>query len=129
MCVAPDLGLVHRGFAREDLFIAVQEQFMTDTAKQADVLLPATMFVEHDDIYHASAHSRFQIGRRIFEPFAECRSNHHVVCGLARRLGAVHPGFDMSELELIEDHYEFIGERLPAPMRAQLDDLRRRLSE
>ena len=103
MCVAPDLGLVHRGFAREDLFIAVQEQFMTDTAKQADVLLPATMFVEHDDIYHASAHSRFQIGCRIFEPFAECRSNHHVVCGLAKRLGAVHPGFDMSELELIED--------------------------
>ncbi|MEZ5823562.1 MAG: molybdopterin-dependent oxidoreductase [Geminicoccaceae bacterium] len=103
MCVAPDLGLVHRGFARSDLFVAVQEQFMTETAKQADVLLPATMFVEHDDIYHASAHSRFQIGRKIFEPHGECRSNHHVVCELAKRLGAEHPGFAMSEIELIED--------------------------
>ena len=103
MCVAPDLGLVHRGFARSDLFIAVQEQFMTDTARQADILLPATMFVEHDDIYHASAHSRFQIGRRVFEPHAECRSNHSVVCALAGRLGCSHPGFGMSELELIED--------------------------
>jgi anaerobic selenocysteine-containing dehydrogenase len=103
MCIAPDLGKVHRGFARDDLFVAVQEQFMTETAKQADILLPATMFLEHDDIYHASGHSRFQIGRKIFEPYADVRTNHFVVCELARRLGAEHPGFHMTEWELIED--------------------------
>ena len=103
MCVAPELGLVHRGFARDDLFVAVQEQFMTETAAQADVVLPATMFVEHDDIYHASGHSRFQIGRKLFEPMGECRPNHFVVCELARRLGAEHRGFAMTEWELIED--------------------------
>jgi anaerobic selenocysteine-containing dehydrogenase len=103
MCIAPDLAKVHAGFARDDLFVAVQEQFMTETAKQADVLLPATMFLEHDDIYQASGHSRFQIGAKIFEPFAEARSNHSVICALAKRLGAAHPGFDMSEWQLIED--------------------------
>ena len=109
MCIAPELGLVHRGFARDDLFIAVQEQFMTETARQADIVLPATMFVEHDDIYHASGHSHFQIGRGILEPHAECRSNHSVVCDLARRLGAEHRGFAMSEWELIEDLLERSG--------------------
>lgn len=103
MCIAPDLGNVHVGFARDDLFVVVQEQFMTETAKQADVLLPATMFLEHDDIYQASAHSRFQIGAKLFEPYAEVRSNHFVVCALAKRLGAEHRGFEMSEWELIDD--------------------------
>lgn len=103
MVIAPKLGLVHQGFARHDLFVAIQEQFMTDTAKQADIVLPATMFLEHDDIYHASGHSYFQIGPKIFEPFAECRSNHFVVSELAKRLGAEHRGFGMSEWELIDD--------------------------
>lgn len=76
---------------------------MTETAKQADILLPATMFLEHDDIYHASGHSRFQIGAKLFEPYAEVRTNHSVICALAKRLGAEHPGFAMSEWELIDD--------------------------
>ena len=103
MCIAPELNKVHEGFAREDLFIACQEQFMTETAKQADILLPATMFLEHDDIYHASGHSRFQIGAKIFEPYADVRTNHFVICELAKRLGADHQGFHMTEWQLIED--------------------------
>jgi len=109
MCIAPDLGKVHAGFARDDLFVAVQEQFMTETAKQADVLLPATMFLEHDDIYHASGHSRFQIGPKLFEPYADVRTNHFVVCALAKRLGAEHPGFDMTEWQIIDDLLERSG--------------------
>ena len=103
MCVAPESGLVHRGFARDDLFVAVHEQFMTDTARMADIVLPATMFLEHDDIYQAGAHPTIQVARKIFEPYAECRPNHAVICDLARRLGAEHPGFAMSEWQLIDD--------------------------
>src|SRR5690606_25032628 len=51
MLVAPDHACVRRGFARDDLFVCVHEQFPTVTAKMADVVLPATMFLEHDDIY------------------------------------------------------------------------------
>ena len=55
--VAPEQRLVKQGFLRDDLFTCVHEQFMTDTAKLADVVLPATMFLEHDDIYAAAATS------------------------------------------------------------------------
>ena len=104
MMVAPELAKVHQGFAREDLFVCVHEQFLTETARMADIVLPATMFLEHDDIYQASGHTRIQIARPVFEPYAECRPNHFVVCELARRVGAPdHPGFRMSEWELIDD--------------------------
>jgi anaerobic selenocysteine-containing dehydrogenase len=102
MVVAPESSLVHRGFRRPDLFVCVHEQFMTETAAMAEIVLPATTFLEHDDIYPAGAHSYLQIGRAVLPPYAECSSNHEVICGLAERLGASHPGFTMSAIELIE---------------------------
>ncbi|NJO38780.1 MAG: molybdopterin-dependent oxidoreductase, partial [Rhizobiales bacterium] len=104
MDVAPELAKVHAGFRREDLFVCVHEQFMTETAKMADVVLPATMFLEHDDIYQAGGHSAIQIARQLFEPYREARTNHFVICALAQRLGAPdHPGFRMTEGQLIDD--------------------------
>ncbi|MCX7933571.1 MAG: molybdopterin oxidoreductase family protein [Rhodovarius sp.] len=100
--VAPHSNLVRRGFLREDLFTVVHEQFMTATARHADIVLPATMFLEHDDLYQAGGHPHIQIGRKLIEPPGECRSNHAVICALARRLGASHPGFEMTEMELID---------------------------
>jgi anaerobic selenocysteine-containing dehydrogenase len=100
--VAPDSNKVRRGFAREDLFVCVHEQFMTDTAKYADVVLPATMFVEHDDLYQAGGHSHIQLGPKLVEPPGACRSNHDVIQALAARLGAVHPGFSMTALEMVD---------------------------
>jgi anaerobic selenocysteine-containing dehydrogenase len=100
--VAPDAAKVMRGLMREDLFLAVHEQFMTDTAALADIVLPATMFLEHDDLYQAGGHPHIQIGRKVVEPPGECRSNHFVICEIAKRVGATHPGFAMSEMEIIE---------------------------
>ncbi|GGF17691.1 dehydrogenase [Aliidongia dinghuensis] len=102
MVVAPDLANVHRGFRRDDLFVCVHEQFMTETAAMADIVLPATTFLEHDDIYTASGHTMLQIAKQAVEPFGEARENHFVIRELARRLGARHPGFEMSAWELIE---------------------------
>jgi len=72
--VAPDQETVKRGFARDDLFVCVHEQFMTDTAKVADVILPATMFVEHDDFYTAGGNQHILLGPKLVEPPGECRS-------------------------------------------------------
>jgi anaerobic selenocysteine-containing dehydrogenase len=100
--VAPDTHKVRRGLMREDLFVAVHEQFMTETARLADVVLPATQFLEHDDLYQAGGHAYIQIGPKLIEPPGECRSNHAVIQGLARRLGARHRGFEMSVMAIID---------------------------
>src|SRR5882724_4286255 len=102
MSVAPEQALVARGFAREDLFVAVHEQFMTETANMADIVLPATMFMEHDDLYYGGGHQHISVGAKLIERPGECRSNHEVIQGLSRRLNAVHPGFEMSPRELID---------------------------
>ena len=102
MTVAPEQALVRRGFSREDLFVAVHEQFMTETAQMADLVLPATMFMEHDDLYYGGGHQHISVGAKLIEPPGECRSNHEVLQGLAKRLGAAHPGFDMTARELID---------------------------
>jgi anaerobic selenocysteine-containing dehydrogenase len=101
--VCPELDKVHRGLAREDLFLCVHEQFMTETAAFADIVLPATMFLEHDDFYTASGHTTFQVSRKVVEAPGECRENHYVISELARRLGATHPGFDMSVWEIMDE--------------------------
>jgi anaerobic selenocysteine-containing dehydrogenase len=100
--VAPESRKVREGFLRDDLFTCVHEQFMTETAAMADIVLPATTFLEHDDIYQASGHTFLQVTKKVIEPYAECRSNHAVICALAKRLGAKHPGFEMTEWQHID---------------------------
>jgi anaerobic selenocysteine-containing dehydrogenase len=100
--VCPDQEMVKRGFARDDLFVCVHEQFMTETARMADVVLPATMFMEHDDVYQGGGHQHIILGPKLIEPPGECRPNHDVICGLAKRLGAEHPGFAMTPREVID---------------------------
>jgi anaerobic selenocysteine-containing dehydrogenase len=100
--IAPDQARVREGFAREDLFVAVHEQFMTETARMADIVLPATMFVEHDDVYQGGGNQYVILGPKLIDPPGECRSNHEVIAALAQRLGAEHPGFTMSPRELID---------------------------
>ncbi len=100
--VAPEQRKVRQGFMRDDLFVAVHEQVMTETAKLADIVLPATMFLEHDDVYQASGHGHVQLGPKLIDPPGECWSNHDVVSALAKRVGAEHEGFDMSPRQLID---------------------------
>lgn len=100
--VAPEQELVKRGFAREDLFTVVHEQFMTETAQMADIVLPATQFMEHDDLYQGGGHQHIMWGGKLVDPPGECRSNHDVICALAQRLGAEHRGFTMTPRELVD---------------------------
>ena len=107
--VAPQSMDVMQGFKRQDLFICVHEQFMTETAAMADIVLPATTFLEHDDMYQGGGHTYLQVTKKVIEPLGETRTNHWVLCQLVKRLGASHPGFDMSEWELIEDALQRTG--------------------
>ena len=101
--VCPEQRLVRQGFLRDDLFVAVHEQFMTDTAKLADVVLPATMFVEHDDLYKGGGSQFITLGPKLIDPPAGPRTNLHVIEELAKRLGvADKPGFGLSEREHID---------------------------
>ena len=92
--VCPDQTQVKRGFARDDLFVCVHEQFMTETARMADVVLPATTFLEHDDIYRGGGHQYLILGPKLIDPPGECRNNHEVICALAttawRRASRLH---------------------------------------
>ncbi len=104
MNVAPEQTLVRNGFMRDDLFTVVHEQFMTETAELADVVLPATMFLEHDDIYRGGGHTHILPGPKLIDPPEGPKSNHFVFEELARRLGvAKMEGFGLTEREMLDD--------------------------
>jgi anaerobic selenocysteine-containing dehydrogenase len=109
MTVAPEHALVRQGFGRDDLFVAVHEQFMTETAQMADIVLPATMFMEHDDLYYGGGHQHISVGPKLIEPPGECRSNHEVLRELAKRVGAGHRGFKMSARDIIDETLRVSG--------------------
>jgi anaerobic selenocysteine-containing dehydrogenase len=89
--VAPDSSRVRRGLAREDLFTVVLEHFQTDTADYADILLPATTFLEHPDLYTAYGHYYLQWAEAVVKPRGEARSNTQIFADLGRRLGVTEP--------------------------------------
>jgi anaerobic selenocysteine-containing dehydrogenase len=100
--VAPNQNDVLRGMRRDDLFMVVHEQFFTDTADYADVLLPAPTFLEVKDVQGAYGHLFAQINERAIAPLGEARSNVAMFGELARRMGFEEACFDDREDELID---------------------------
>ncbi len=99
--VAPDSEIVHQGLRRGDLFTVVHEQFFTDTADYADIVLPATTWLEHKELMGAYGHYFAQISHRAIEPVGESRSNVQVFAELGRRMGFEEQAFRDGEEELI----------------------------
>jgi anaerobic selenocysteine-containing dehydrogenase len=87
LATMPDQARVLRGLQRDDLFTVVYEQVVTDTARYADVLLPATTFVENYDIAKGYGPISLQLVNRVIEPVGEARPNAEVFSELAARLG------------------------------------------
>ncbi|HVE52929.1 MAG TPA: molybdopterin-dependent oxidoreductase, partial [Ramlibacter sp.] len=100
VAVAPESGKVVRGFAREDLFTVVMEQFRTDTADYADYLLPATTQLEHWDIHGTYGHTDVLLNRPAIAPVGEARTNTEVFRALAARMGFREPCFQDDDLAL-----------------------------
>ena len=87
LATMPDQNRVLEGLKREDLFTVVYEQVVTDTARYADVLLPATTFLENYDIAKSYGPISLQLVRPVIEPVGEARPNAEVFSELAERLG------------------------------------------
>ena len=112
--IAPNQNDVLRGMLREDLFTVVHEQFFTDTADYADVLLPAPTFLEVKDVQGAYGHLFAQVSERAIAPLGEAKSNVALFGELGRRMGFEETCFDDREDALIDqalktDHPWFAG--------------------
>jgi anaerobic selenocysteine-containing dehydrogenase len=83
----PDATAVRQGLARDDLFTVVHDPFLTDTARFADLVLPATTYLETEDLFRAYGAYYVQFGPQAVPPQGEAWSNTRLACELARRLG------------------------------------------
>jgi len=100
--VAPDQNAVLAGLAREDLFLAVHERFMTDTARYADVVLPATTSLEHVDLYRSYGQYAVQRVRAAVDPVGESKPNWEVFKLLAAAMGFEEPLFRLTADEVVD---------------------------
>lgn len=91
----PEVHKVQKGLLREDLFTVVHDPFLTDTARYADIVLPATSYLETDDLYRAYGAYWMQWGRQAAKPQGEARSNFDVAQALAQRMGLRDPIFTL----------------------------------
>ena len=85
--ICPNQALVLAGLGREDLFTVVHEQVMTDTARWADLVLPATTSMEHEDVYRSFGQLYVQLAQPVVPPVGQARSNWETFGALARALG------------------------------------------
>lgn len=99
--VAPHANKVRQGLEREDLFTVVHDLFMTETAKYADIVLPATSSFENTDLYRSYWHHYYQIQQPVIEPYEESKSNVEVFRLLAQGMGFGEQAFQDTEADMI----------------------------
>ncbi|MFV9506763.1 MAG: molybdopterin-containing oxidoreductase family protein [Oscillochloridaceae bacterium umkhey_bin13] len=98
---SPNAGLIVQGLQREDLFTVVHEQFMTDTADYADLVLPATSQLEHVDLHRPYGHRHLQYNHAAIAPLGEAKSNWEVSRLLATAMGYSEPWLHESAEEAL----------------------------
>ena len=105
----PDTAKMRQGLAREDLFTVVLDPFMTETARYADIVLPATTYLETEDFYRSYGSYYMQYGHKAVEPAGEAWSNLRVTQTLAARLGLTDSVFRMSPPEILQELFKDAG--------------------
>ncbi len=101
---APECDKIVRGLMREDLFLIVADHFISDTASYADIVLPAAMGAEMEDIILSWGHNYLTYNAKCIEPPGEALSNYEIFRRLAARMGYTDPQFKWSDGECLE-HY------------------------
>lgn len=104
--VAPAANKIRSGLEREDLFTVVHDLFLTETARYADIVLPATSSFENTDFYTSYWHHYIQLQQPVIEPYEESKSNTDVFRLLAKGMGFTEKAFDETDAELIEQSLE-----------------------
>lgn len=102
LAVSAHVELAKKGFLREDLFICSHEQFMTETARYSDLIIPATNFLEHDDIYSVGGWHHLHFTKKLREKPDQAIENHQLINALAQRLGLRDESFNRNAFEQIE---------------------------
>lgn len=100
--IAPDQNAVIQGLEREDLFTVVHERFLTDTARYADIVLPATSSLEHPDLYRSYGSYQAQRCQAVVQPPGQAKSNWETFCLLAKGMAWDEPFFAQSADDLID---------------------------
>ncbi len=98
---SPNAGLIEQGLRRDDLFTVVHDLFMTDTARYADIVLPATSQLEHLDLHRAYGHRYLTLNQPAIAPLGEAKSNWDVTRLLAKAMGYTEPWLHESAEEAI----------------------------
>lgn len=101
--ITPDQNRVLAGLERDDLFTVVIEQFMTDTARYADIVLPTTTQIEHLDLMNAWGHLYVSLNLPAIEPLGECLPNTEIFRRLASALALDAPGLADSDEQMARD--------------------------
>ncbi|WP_028214084.1 molybdopterin-containing oxidoreductase family protein [Paraburkholderia mimosarum] len=107
VAVAPESAKVAAGFAREDLFTIVLEQFQTDTADYADLLLPATTQLEHLDVHKSYGHTHVMANLPAIEPVGEARPNTEIFRSIARAMGLTEPALFESDEDVAAHAFDW----------------------
>jgi anaerobic selenocysteine-containing dehydrogenase len=110
---SPNAGLIEQGLRREDLFTVVHDLFMTDTARYADIVLPATSQLEHLDLHRAYGHRYLTLNQPAIAPLGEAKSNWDVSRLLARAMGYTEPWLHESAEDAIRGVLEASRARNP----------------
>lgn len=100
--VAPQGNKVREGLAREDLFLVVHDMFLTETAKFADIILPATSSYENTDFYTSYWHHYIQLQQPVIEHYEESKSNTEVFRLLAKGMGFADEALQEKDAEMIK---------------------------
>lgn len=122
MVVCPEQGKVAAGLAREDLFTVVSDQFLTDTARYADIVLPATTQLEQLDVMFSWGHLYVALNTPAIAPLGEAVPNTELFRRLAARMGFTEPVFRRTDEEMLADVFDWSA---PAMQGISLDSLRR----
>lgn len=121
LVVAPEQDKVIKGLMREDLFTVVSEHFITDTARYADIVLPATTQMEQEEIMFSWGHFYLSYNNRAIKPQGECVTNTELFRRLAKAMGMDDPFFQRSDEQMIVDSMDWAN---PALQGITIEDLK-----